>query len=120
MDKNKKYDILANNAEEKEIRERRRRSTVNIDTDSFRSIICMNQTEYKYYVYSLNGLLYNRIDFRDYVDRYGIPVATSMNGQNFIFKKPRLSLRKDRLKRTNKESQENDKEKKAKEEMQMK
>ena len=54
----------------------------------------MNQTEFKYYVYTLNGLLYNRIDFKKEQELYGVPIATSMNGQNFIFKKPRHSLRK--------------------------
>jgi hypothetical protein len=47
----------------------------------------MNQSEYKYYVYTLNGLLQNRIDFSDEVKYYGIPIAVSDNGQNYIFKK---------------------------------
>ena len=40
----------------------------------------MNQSEYKYYVYTLNGLLQNRIDFSDQIEEYGFPVAVSDNG----------------------------------------
>ena len=47
----------------------------------------MNQNEYKYYIYTLNGLLQNRIDFREEVEFYGTPIAVSDNGQNYIFKK---------------------------------
>lgn len=37
----------------------------------------------------MNGLLFHRVDFNKQVQEYGVPIATSMNGQNFIFKKPR-------------------------------
>lgn len=47
----------------------------------------MNQSEYKYYVYTLNGLLQNRVDFSEEVYFYGQPIAVSDNGQNYIFKK---------------------------------
>jgi hypothetical protein len=47
----------------------------------------MNQSEYKYYVYTLNGLLQNRYDFSEEVEFYGQPIAVSDNGQNYIFRK---------------------------------
>ena len=47
----------------------------------------MNETEHKYYVYSQNGLLINRVNFSNYIKKYGNPVATSPNGLNFIFQK---------------------------------
>jgi hypothetical protein len=40
----------------------------------------MNQNEYKYYIYTLNGLLQNRIDFTEEVEFYGTPIAVSDNG----------------------------------------
>jgi len=55
--------------------------------DTVTSIIAMNETEHKYYVYTQNGLLINRVDFKDLVNKYGEPVATSSNGLNFILKK---------------------------------
>ena len=56
-------------------------------SETFTSIIAMNETESKYYVYTQNGLLINRIDFSDLVENYGNPISTSSNGLNFIFKK---------------------------------
>lgn len=47
----------------------------------------MNRTESKYYVYSLSGLLVNRINFKDMADKYGEPIACSQNGLNFIMKR---------------------------------
>ena len=47
----------------------------------------MNTTEYKYYVYSQNGMVINRVDYSNIVKQHGIPVASSSNGLNFIFKK---------------------------------
>ena len=55
----------------------------------------MNQSEYKYYVYTLNGLLLNRYDYTEEVEFYGHPIAVSDNGQNYIFKK-RIELCKDK------------------------
>lgn len=46
----------------------------------------MNLTEHKYYVYKENGILVNRIDYSEWVEEFGEPVATSENGLNFIFK----------------------------------
>ena len=60
------------------------------NTPTFTSLVCMNQTEYKYYVFSQNGVLFNRVNFSDVVEQYGVPVAVSNNGQNFIFKKHNL------------------------------
>ena len=45
----------------------------------------MNITEHKYYVYTQNGMLMNRVDYKDKIDQYGYPVATSSNGLNFVF-----------------------------------
>ena len=47
----------------------------------------MNETEFKYYVYTQDGLLINRVNFKKYVDKFGPPISTSSNGLNFIFKK---------------------------------
>jgi hypothetical protein len=41
---------------------------------TFTSIICVKTTEFKYYVYSQNGVLINRIDFSNLVDAYGHPI----------------------------------------------
>ena len=57
------------------------------EVQTFTSIICMNETEYKYYVYTQDGLLINRVNFQDKVEKYGPPFCTSGNGLNFIFKK---------------------------------
>lgn len=56
-------------------------------TETFTSIICMNETESKYYVYTQDGLMINRVNFKNLVDKYGDPLATSGNGLNFVFKK---------------------------------
>lgn len=53
---------------------------------SFSAIICMNETESKYYAYQQNGLLVSRVDFKAQVEQYGQPIAVSSNGLNFIFK----------------------------------
>lgn len=34
-------------------------------------------TEYKYYVYSMIGILMKRVDFSEEVEKYGEPIATS-------------------------------------------
>lgn len=60
---------------------------------TFTSIIAMNETEHKYYVYTQNGLLLNRVNFSDVVSKYGEPVSTSSNGLNFIFKKTPSKLK---------------------------
>ena len=50
-------------------------------------LMAMNLMEHKYYVYKENGILVNRIDYSDWVEEFGEPVATSENGLNFLFKK---------------------------------
>lgn len=40
-------------------------------------IICVNYTESKYYIYSENGILLNRVDYHDNVVNYGDLIATS-------------------------------------------
>ena len=44
----------------------------------------MNLTESKFYVFSMKGLLRNRIDFSKAVKKHGLPVAVSENGLNFV------------------------------------
>lgn len=44
------------------------------------SIICMNITQSKYYVYDTNGILQNRVNFEEYQKEFGHPIATSSNG----------------------------------------
>lgn len=55
-----------------------------------KSIICMNLTASKYYVFSQRGLLRNRISFVDYSRKYGQPVAVSPNGFNFVLARKNL------------------------------
>lgn len=43
----------------------------------FTSIVCMNLTEQKFYVYTLNGLLFHRCDYSQQVKDFGMPVASS-------------------------------------------
>ena len=45
----------------------------------------MNYNESKYYIYSENGKLTKRVNFKKLVDKYGNIIATSANGHNFIF-----------------------------------
>lgn len=46
-------------------------------------IFSFNVNENKFYVYSEKGLLLNRIDFSDYIKKYGEIVCASSNGLNF-------------------------------------
>lgn len=55
-------------------------------TRTITNIICVNMTLYKQYVYSQNGTLINRFNFKDLTTKFGIPISNSANGQNFIFK----------------------------------
>ena len=50
------------------------------------TVICMNLTEYKYHVYSTKGALISRIVFKNEVNKYGVPITVSSNGQVFVFK----------------------------------
>ena len=47
----------------------------------------MNLMKRVYYVYSPSGLLINRVSYREQVEMYGYPIASSSNGQYFVFKK---------------------------------
>ena len=58
-----------------------------IQKDQFTSIVALDQDQQKYKVYNQKGILINEIDFSDKVEDYGYPIATSSNGQIFIFKK---------------------------------
>lgn len=53
--------------------------------------IAMNLTESKYYVYLENGVQVNRVNYGSWVEKMGEPLATSEDGQNFIFKKKRTA-----------------------------
>jgi hypothetical protein len=55
--------------------------------DSRISILCLNITQSKYYVYATNGILQNRVNYHDISLKYGEPVSTSSNGQYFVFKR---------------------------------
>ena len=57
-----------------------------VEEESSISVICMNLTQSKYYVYDTNGILQNRINYNDIADKYGQPISTSSNGQYFVFK----------------------------------
>jgi hypothetical protein len=46
----------------------------------FTSIVCVKVNQSKYYVYSQNGVLLNRVDFSNLTEAYGMPVSTSSNG----------------------------------------
>lgn len=47
----------------------------------------MNITESKYFIYTLKGILKDRVDFSDMVRKYGNPRQVSNNGMVYIFKK---------------------------------
>jgi len=47
----------------------------------------MNTTEHIYEVYTQNGMMLNRVDFKDKINDYGEPIATSSNGINFVFQR---------------------------------
>jgi hypothetical protein len=47
----------------------------------------MNLMKKTFYVYSPSGLLLNRVSYKDMIEKYGNPIASSSNGQFFIFKK---------------------------------
>ena len=42
--------------------------------------MAINLTDSKYYVYDTNGILQNRVNFKDVADKYGKPICTSSNG----------------------------------------
>ena len=54
---------------------------------SFTSIICMDLTQSVYEVFTQNALLINTVDFSHLVQEFGHPLATSNNGQIWVFKK---------------------------------
>lgn len=47
----------------------------------------MNLTLSKYYIYTEQGLLINRIAFAHLVERYGAPHLCSPDGLKFLFRK---------------------------------
>lgn len=58
------------------------------DNDSQRTLttlININKTESKFYVYTLNGVLIKRVSFKNESIENGEAVTVSPNGQNFIF-----------------------------------
>lgn len=54
---------------------------------TFTSLIMMNLSDHKYYVYSPKGIMIKRHDFSAFCRSYGNPKAVSNNGQVFVFKK---------------------------------
>lgn len=51
------------------------------------SIVCMNITESKYYIFSERGLMINRVDFSQIMEQYLSIKAVSPNGRNFVLLK---------------------------------
>jgi hypothetical protein len=47
----------------------------------------MNLTLSKYYIYTERGILVNRVEFSDLVEKYGRPSLTSTDGLKFIFRR---------------------------------
>ena len=52
------------------------------------SVVNINLSENKFYIYSQRGLLQARIDFNKEVKKYGQFITVSSNGQSFIMMKP--------------------------------
>ena len=57
-----------------------------IPENTITSVVCLNLTESKMYIYSQKGLLYNRYCFKKYVEQYGEIYSTSSNGHHFVLK----------------------------------
>ena len=49
----------------------------------------MNLSEHKFHVYSFAGILKNRVDYSDMIEKYGLPQSVSNNGRIFLFKPPK-------------------------------
>jgi len=62
------------------------------EEEALTSIICMNKSERKFYVYSENGLLLNRINFGQKIKVHGDIVAISNSGLNFVLKRSHEEL----------------------------
>lgn len=62
------------------------------------SIVAMNLTESKYYVFSLRGLLRNRVEFKKEIQRYGKLKAVSPNGRNFVLMKDKQQYENQKIK----------------------
>ena len=58
-----------------------------LNQDSFTTIVCVNQTSQKLYMYNQAGILINRVVFNPLVEAYGEPLQVSNNGQMYVFKK---------------------------------
>lgn len=56
------------------------------------TIVCMNRTESKYYVYTQTGILINRVAYMDETRYHGEMVAGSNNAQNYIFQKKNIEF----------------------------
>ena len=52
----------------------------------------MNLDENKFYVYSQNGLLLNRVNYSETIKKYGKVVVFSNNGLNLILKKSKEDI----------------------------
>ena len=58
-----------------------------MEDEQFESIVCMNITESKFYVYQHNGILISRYDFSNDIKSYGEIKAISPNGKYMVLKK---------------------------------
>lgn len=47
----------------------------------------MNLNQSTFRVFGSNGILMNMVNYSEQVQKYGVPIAVSPNGLNFIFKK---------------------------------
>ena len=50
-------------------------------------IMAMNLTLSKYYIYTERGILVNRVEFSQLVEKYGNASLTSTDGLKFIFRR---------------------------------
>jgi len=57
-----------------------KRITDKVEEKTCTSITVINMTERKYYVYTQMGILINRFEFGEYVEKYGEVVCVSNNG----------------------------------------
>jgi hypothetical protein len=77
---------LKNNMEFNEIIKNNDLDQEEIEADGVNSIVCMNLSEAKYYIYDTNGILRNRVNYAKIVEQFGDPICSSNNGQYFLFK----------------------------------
>ena len=57
------------------------------ESEKIMSIISVKLSNFKYKIFSQNGILMNQVNFPKQVQRYGTPIAVSPDGLNYLFKK---------------------------------